>query len=480
MLWWLAIFLMLTIWIITVYGMRHSMARYHTPQWIKQEQIYMNYSPTHHGIIDIYLNNEENRHQMVKLIHSARHEILFSSFCTDLSCNFYQGKDLDSYLLDAQRRGVRVILSLNHYQDEFTEKPGDLDRLIATRGHIYEIVTSKKPCQVFGSNYCNHHIKALCVDRSRLLLGGGIDNSTRIWNEFASCNVDNVECWTDTAILTNCSPQLYQLISQRCIPSLHQKSSYVNTDGMLEHNNFIYAIRTAQKYVYLENQFIDSGRWTENRIIRELAIKIGESIETGSQFRIMIITNTANTTDDTTTASQSWYVNSCTNRISTDIHSLVTEIYPTATADDINHRLFIGYLKRKQYFIVMHTQFMVVDGLRILKSSSNITDRSLSHSPCDKELGLMFYDPHKIGTFMQKIWNHRLETLNQRYTIHDVFREAHQGGGQYRKIQRGLLDNLYTGVINVIYYFSYFTGPCKNDPYQNTLRGKNKYPGLFS
>ena len=480
MLWFVAIFFIIVVWIIIVYRFRHSMVRYHTPKWIRQEQIYMNYSPTHHGVIGIYLNNEENRHKMVELIHSARHEILFSSFCTDLFCNFYKGRDLDSFLLDAHRRGVRIILSLNHYQDNFTEKNGDLDRLIVNRGNIYEIITSKKSGAVLGSNYCNHHVKALCVDQSRLLLGGGIDNSTKVWNEFSSCNVDNVECWTDTAILTYCSPELYKFITKICLYSLNHEHRYINMDGMLEHNNFIYAIRTAQKYVYLENQFIDSGRWTENRIIRELAIKIGESIETGSPFRIMIITNTANTTDDTTTALQSWYVNSCTNRISTDIHSLVTEIYPTATADDINHRLFIGYLKRKQYFIVMHTQFMVVDGIRILKSSSNITDRSLSHSPCDKELGLMFYDPHKVGTFMQKIWNHRLETSNQSYTIHDVFREAQQGGGQYRKIQRGLLDNLYTGVINVIYYLSYFTGPCKKGPYQNTLRGKNKYPELFS
>lgn len=473
MLWLVTIFFIIVVWIISVYGMRHSMVRYHTPQWIQQEQIYMNNPPVHHEIIGIYLNNEENRNKIVELIESARHEVLFSSFCTDFVAPFYNGKSLDSYLLKARERGVRIILSLNHNQDEYTLIKNGLHSFIEKRKGLYDIITSVKSCKIFGFNYCNHHAKSLCIDKSLLFLGGGLDISNTLGGDFTSCNVDDVVCWTDISIITKCNKDIYKVLTGSNLHQYYKNISYINISGISEHNNFIYSIRNAQHYIYLENQFIDSGLWTENSIVRELANVLLTSIETGSNFRIIIITNTYHTADKSENSGLRWYINSCTQRIYRDIYHTITKLYPKATHKDIDDRLFIGYLKRSNYSIVIHTQFMVVDGIRMIKSSSNITDRSLSHSPCDKELGLMFYDPPKIGAFMQKIWNHRLETSNQQYTIQDVFRIAQRDGGQYRKTQKGILDGLHAALINTIYHFSYFTGPCKKGPFQNTICSNN-------
>lgn len=89
-------------------------------------------------------------------------------------------------------------------------------------------------------------------------------------------------------------------------------------------------------------------------------------IQACDNIRIMLITNIKESTDATESPENSclckWY--------SHTIHKLCSAGAP----EDIDD----------------HTQFMVVDGTILHKSSSNITDRSLSKFPCDHEFGLTF------------------------------------------------------------------------------------------
>ena len=48
-------------------------------------------------------------------------------------------------------------------------------------------------------------------------------------------------------------------------------------------------------------------------------------------------------------------------------------------------------------------------------------NRSLGRFPCDKEYGLLFESPHKIKAFLNKLWNHRLNTNCINYSSKQVF-----------------------------------------------------------
>ena len=58
--------------------------------------------------------------------------------------------------------------------------------------------------------------------------------------------------------------------------------------------------------------------------------------------------------------------------------------------EKINDRFILCTIyKDNKYVSKIHSQLFIQDGIRLIRSSSNITDRSLGLYPCDKEYGLL-------------------------------------------------------------------------------------------
>jgi phosphatidylserine/phosphatidylglycerophosphate/cardiolipin synthase-like enzyme len=444
---------------------KRSVIKKHLYYWNRQETIYNSQTPNEYPIFGFYLNNEESRPEIVRLISLAKHELIFCSYCTDYFCDFYQGHSLHFYLKRAHHRGVHIILCVNPWQYRYLGK--DLSDLKRYR-HMYTIIESKKQCRIQGIEYCHHHIKAICIDRSLLFIGGGVDTSSESWKEFDTCNRDDIDCWTDSSVLTRCSDEVMRYILSSSVDGDYKNTDNFEISGLAEHNNFIYLIRSARHYIYLENQFFDSSDITENRILVELSKAITRSIQQNTEFYVMILTNNFYTNTDEAYMARI-YVHYTTIRIQSDVLRICRDTDPTITREQVDRKLFVGILKRDPYYIQLHTQVMIQDGMRMIKTSSNITDRSLSHSPCDKELGLIFNDPEKIYMIQQKLWNHRLETNNRHYTIRDVFLAANNESGHYRHVIKTRYDHLGIRLINSAYYFMESTGPCHKGYFRNQL-----------
>ena len=464
---WLCIIIILcsSILYIIVESRKRVVLRRHLYYWQQQENMYEVYTPKEYPILGFYLNNEESRPEIVRLIALAKRELVFCSFCTDFFCDFYQGRSLHYYLEQAHRRRVHIILCINPWQSRYLGK--DLSDLKQYQG-MYTIIESKRSGSLQGIEYCHHHIKAICVDQSLLFRGGGVDTSADSWKEFQTCNQDGVDCWTDSSVLTRCSKEVMQYIISSSMEGDYKNTNNYHISGLAEHNNFLYLIRSARHYIYLENQFFDSSDITENRILVELSKAITRSIQQNTEFYVMILTNNFYTNKDEPYLARI-YLHYTMIRIQRDVLKICRYTDPTITREQVNHKLFVGVLKREPYYIQLHTQVMIQDGIRMIKTSSNITDRSLSHSPCDKELGLIFRDPQKIGPIQQKIWNHRLGTTSIHYSIEEVFRAAKHGRGQYRGILPKAYDSLRIQFINAIYCFMEGTGPCDSGYFRNRL-----------
>jgi phosphatidylserine/phosphatidylglycerophosphate/cardiolipin synthase-like enzyme len=418
-------------------------------------------------VLETLFNVQECHQRIAQMIRSARFEIVFTSFCTAFTSPFLGNQSLDDLLLAAHHRGVHVNLVLNAKQGSYLSKEEVRleEELMERRQGQYSIrLSASDDCTWFGNSYCHHHFKVLCIDRAVLLLGGGLDHSNDSWRPFEECSSGKC-CWTDLAIVAQCSPSLYQTFLSGCIDAYHKDVQQQNVG--LEHDVIVKHILDAQSYVYLENQFIDSSHYTYNCIARAVAHRIEQSIQACDDLRIMLITNIKESADATEAEGGclcKWYMDSCTKRLRHTIHKLCSAGAP----EDIDARLFVGSLQQANgKHITVHTQFMVVDGTILHKSSSNITDRSLSKFPCDHEFGLTFNNRPLVSSLMQKVWRHRLGVDGSaEITIDEVFFAAHSNAGQYCRITLRWFDCISVYLLYLVYKLLRVTGPCRNNRFE--------------
>jgi phosphatidylserine/phosphatidylglycerophosphate/cardiolipin synthase-like enzyme len=84
--------------------------------------------------------------------------------------------------------------------------------------------------------------------------------------------------------------------------------------------------------------------------------------------------------------------------------------------DFVAQRVFVGYMAEPDgpfltpygpinggRHIQVNSNIVLQDGHTLLRSSSNMTDRSLSALPCNTELGILIRSNH-IANFQQKLW----------------------------------------------------------------------------
>ena len=427
--------------------------------------------PSGHPVIDICLNFEEIRPCMVQLIQKATKEILLSSFNSSLFSPFYDNQTLNDFLHVAHLNGLAVKLILNHYQSTYGG-----DTFESLRNLPYSIYKSRRDdCTLLKHTYCHHHQKFLCVDAAVILIGGTETSKDATNKEFNTCDNPYVSCWSDVAVVTSCSPELYKFILKTCL-----SHRYANTDCNSEpyfgdgdnvHSMYVNLIRAAQKYIYIENQIFISNDDTENRLLEEICVRIVDAIEKNTPFKVFIITNDYYTTTDEC-AQVRKYTDVHTKNIRNNTRRMCKKLNKN-TLDRIDQHLFIGTLQYKNWPVKLHTQILVQDGTRMIKGSSNITDRSLSSSPCDKELTLLFHDQDKISTFMTKLWNHRLKTTGVKYGYVTVFDFAKREIGQYKNVTSSALDHVLFSLMRNINIFLPANGPCHEGFFEQTCLPKN-------
>lgn len=419
-------------------------------------------------VLKICFNFEEIRPCMVNLIQKATKEILLSTFNTSLFTPFCGKRTLNDFLYVAHLKGVSVALILNQHQSQYGGDTFESLRLLP-----YTIYKSRRDgCTLLKQTYCHHHQKFLCVDAAYILIGGTETSKDATNKDFNTCDTPGIHCWTDTAVVTYCTHALYNFIlktslSPRCSNSDCNADEYFG-NGDTECQMFMNLVRAAENYIYIENQVFVSHAYTVNRLLEEICIKIVASIERNSSFKVFIVTNDYRSTIDECKTVRK-YIDVHTKNLRRNARRMCTRTSTKpVTEDQIDQRLFIGTLQHNKWPVKVHTQILVQDGTRMIKGSSNITDRSLSSTPCDKELTAVFHDPRQISKFMNKLWNHRFNTTGVQYPYLTSFDLAKKETGQYRIVSSTTLDHVLFTIVTNLVLFLKAEGPCGEGFFEQT------------
>ena len=113
------------------------------------------------------------------------------------------------------------------------------------------------------------------------------------------------------------------------------------------------------------------------------------------------------------------------------------------------HIVFL-HMEKDGFPVKVHSNIVIQDGLRCVRSSSNLTDRSLGSLPCDTELGLVITDAAEIQRLQQTLWSRYCQldgvALSPQQTLTHVefFKRAWSSQGLLRNVMNHALPNLFT------------------------------------
>jgi hypothetical protein len=230
--------------------------------------------------------------------------------------------------------------------------------------------------------YTHHHQKYLCVDDRWVLLGGCDIN----WERNGGWCVPNGNkfLWHECAVLMPCAPSFAAHVRRNA----HQITSPPPVPFTMwwhEHGVIAELIAAARTSLHIEQQTWVSTRTTENKVCELLARRIVRAfLEDDVEFRVLLITNKAQKDEPLlisalstcgVLASYLYLVQLCrTNGVTIDFMRRVLHVCGLATRGGVH--------------IKVHSNFYIQDGQRMLRSSGNLCDRSLSRYPCDAELGV--------------------------------------------------------------------------------------------
>jgi len=179
------------------------------------------------------------------------------------------------------------------------------------------------------------------------------------------------------------------------------------TTGVDEHDELYYRIMGAKHSVHIENQIlITFGDAQRNKIGQAIMQRISNAVLHGDTFHVVILTNTRQ--DDEPSRLVHLYCRTMVTWSMQSAYALGAKY--GLTAREVRAHLFIGRLECAGTLIKVHSNIVFVDSKWMLRSSSNLSDRSWSPRPCDTELGVVVQGA-SVRQFQQLLF-HRYVTAD--------------------------------------------------------------------
>jgi phosphatidylserine/phosphatidylglycerophosphate/cardiolipin synthase-like enzyme len=101
----------------------------------------------------------------------------------------------------------------------------------------------------------------------------------------------------------------------------------------------------------------------------------------------------------------------------------------------MRERVFIGTLEHNNTHIKVHSNLIIQDGHTMLRTSSNLTDRSLSINPCDNELGVVVTGA-EVAHAQQALWaRYFQQPINNAWWPRSAFRLMQEETGVVRAVR---------------------------------------------
>jgi len=351
---------------------------------------------------DILLDMNECAARMVELMRSATQTIHYSSFVCKLDAPL-PGQPphvtMGHLVREAVARGVSVNMFLNpseHYgnsMEDFKRLEGVHMALVNSNGYIPPPFNT-----LFGERYTNHHQKFLVTDETTIMVGGVGVHPCRAGWMVLNTEQPQPYYWHEVGVVTACTPDMATYITNMW-NGAYTRPPFPLVAAEEEHQLTLRMIREAATCIHMEAQLCISTTTTHKRVLETVVERVATAFHTpGDTFCFMLLVNTHQPDEHpvvsgATTSSLHW-----------SRRMMRGAARDRGVPDSfMRERVFIGTLEKEATHIKVHSNLIIQDGHTMLRSSSNLTDRSLSPSPCDNELGVVVSGPD-VALAQQKLW----------------------------------------------------------------------------
>jgi len=408
--------------------------------------------------MDVFTDMNQCARNVVSMFQTAKRSVYYSSFVCQMDIDLpgCPGITMNTLLTDAVNRGVQVHMFMNpslQYGNEHPElrntDPRVQFRMVTGDAYIPDPFKG-----VFGESYSNHHQKFLMADGQRIMIGGvGVHPCRAGWL------VLNTEpdpyYWHEVGVEIMCTPEIEQWVGNMW-NSVFSDPPFPLVAADTEHKIMIEMIRDAVSCIHLEAQLCISTPSTINQVLPTVAHRVARAYKRrqNDAFRFIMLVNTHQPDEHAlisfaTTVSLSWSIRElfeCTRKLG------IPDLF-------VNERVFIGTLENRSIHIKVHSNLIIQDGHTMIRSSSNLTDRSLSKYPCDNEVGVIVTG-YKVALTQQALWKQYFMTPHEgpNMTPQEAFIAMRDETGVVRCIDSRVRSWIPDMVMREVHKLSFFGG----------------------
>lgn len=395
--------------------------------------------------------------RVVQMFRGAQRCIFYSAFVCQMNAELpgHPGVTMNLLTSEAADRGVEVNMIFNpslQYGNESFDSL-DIHPMVNIATVSGDGVIPEPLSHVFGATYTNHHQKFLLVDDELIMVGGvGVHPCRAGWLVLNSESPPYY--WHEVGVVVACNHQVSEWVramwENRFLPLPPPLIS-----GNTEHLTTLKLIETAKTCIHMEAQLCISTDTTANQVLATVVRRLVRASHTpGDRFRFMLLVNTHQPDEhalvsSVTTASLHWSARMLM------VQAQAAGLSPLF----VRERVFIGTLEHRGTHIKVHSNLIIKDGHTMIRTSSNLTDRSLSEHPCDNEMGVVVTG-NAVAVAQQRLWKQYFMLDIPDMYPNEAFRRMVEETGVIRAIPTEYVmpDTLVDVVMRTIHRLPFFGG----------------------
>ena len=348
-----------------------------------------------------YTDIHDSYKVMVDMITNASDRIYYSSFASNMTTPFYENHTLQSLLNDAAKRGVHIRLFYNTTGEYTNHTIPELQALLHPSIRITTVTASKQLPESLQKTlhqkaYSYNHQKFLVCDHTILLGGCDVDPWER--KGYNTLNKNNFY-WHEVSLSFDVSDEFISWIHQfknsksRRVKDLPQPPiPYTNRKSEID--TMLYMIQHSNNIIYIEHQLFGFTKFSQRyskAIITAIANRLEKSCRQNDDLQIYFITNVSQD-DEYNVFAKEFSSNTLILNICHILENIRNKYKEKAL-----QKLHTYTLRRNNKNIKVHSNLTICDDpdnqYHLIRSSSNLSDRSFGEYPCDIELGVYVSHP---------------------------------------------------------------------------------------